>query len=150
MSMHTLRSLRLKFGLDPDSLAMAVDLSAEQYLLLENDNQEAEETLDLQQWSQLSAAFGQTLLDLVCKLELASEPAPGTEISPITFRELRDRVGIEAARSDGVEQLENRLGWEIRDFVRDPEDGWSRKLGFYRSLASEIGSDWRGILACYG
>jgi hypothetical protein len=146
MKPDSLTSLREACGLEIEAIALLVNLDPDEVTLLEADPEEALETLDLHQWIEWSTNLGLPLLELIASLDLC-DSGP---VKALTFKELRDSLGIIIASHGGVEAVEEEIGWELRTFIRNPEDGWSRKLIFFRSVAEVTGCDWRGILAAYG
>lgn len=145
--MHeNLGSLREERGIEIDALGLMLNLDPEAVLALEEDPLEALEVLELQQWAQWATLLDLPLIELLALLQLC----PTGTVTPMTFRELRDALGEVAAKGGGLEKIEELTGWELGDFIRDPEDGWSRKLPFFQAVSRVSGRDWRGIAAAYG
>lgn len=146
MKIENLATLRTARGLEPEAIALLINMEPEDVLRFEADPTSALEELDLHQWTQWAANLGLPLLELLATLKLCETGA----VVPVTFREWRDAIGVLASELGGLEAAEDRIGWDLADFVRDPEDGWSRKLIFFHSLAKAVGRDWRGVAAAYG
>jgi hypothetical protein len=145
MSYPQLRALREAAQLDLDNLALAMQIDPESMERCEASADEALDTLELQQWAAWAAQLGLPLIEMLAQAGLAE---PGS-VKALTFRELRDAVGDLAGREGSLHRVEERSGWELEAFIRDPEDGWTRKLGFFQSVAQTVGRDWRGIAAAY-
>ncbi len=146
MKTENLTSLRESRGLEPEAIALLINMEPDDVLRFEADPAAALEELDMHQWTQWSSNLGMPLLELLAMLKLCEI---GTVI-PVTFREWRDAIGVLVAELGGLEIAEERIGWDLADFIRDPEDGWSRKLIFFRSVAKAVGRDWRGVAGAYG
>lgn len=145
MSYPTLGQLRESAGLDAEDLAMVLHLDPETFASCESDAQEALETLELHQWATWAEQLQLPLLEMLAQAGLAS---PG-QVTPLTFREMRDALGDHIAHLGSLALAEEQTGWELESFIRDPEEGWARKLGFFQSIAKATGRDWRGIAAAY-
>lgn len=145
MSYPTLLQLRESIGLNAEDLAMAMHLDPETFASCESDIHEALETLELHQWATWAEELQLPLLEMLAQTGIAQ---PG-QVTPLTFRELRDALGDLIARLGNLTLAEEQTGWELESFIRDPEEGWARKLSFFQSLAQATGRDWRGIAAAY-
>jgi transcriptional regulator with XRE-family HTH domain len=141
-----LQSLREASGCSFEALALVLNVDAESIEAWESDLTDAADQLELQQWAAWASALGLTLIELLAQIGLC---APGA-VTPLTFQEFRDRVGALAGKMGSVHQVEELTGWELGEFIRNPEDGWSRKLGFFKSVAQVVGVDWRSVIASYG
>jgi hypothetical protein len=145
MSYPTFVQLRESIGLNAEDLAMAMHLDPETFASCESDFHEAIETLELHQWATWAEQLQLPLLEMLAQAGIAQ---PG-QVTPLTFRELRDALGDLIARLGSLALAEEQTGWELESFIRDPEEGWSRKLSFFQSLAQATGHDWRAIAAAY-
>jgi hypothetical protein len=145
MTFPKLRALREAAQLDIDSLALALQIDPDTMERCEASADEALDTLELHQWSAWAAQLDLPLIEMLAQAGLAEKGA----VKALTFRELRDALGELAGREGSLHRVEERSGWELEAFIRDPEDGWTRKLGFFQSVAQTVGRDWRGIAAAY-
>jgi transcriptional regulator with XRE-family HTH domain len=143
---NRLQSLREASGCGFDALALVMNVEPESVEAWETDLVDAVDQLELQQWAAWASALGLSLIEFLAQIGLC---VPG-KVHPITFQEFRDAIGNLAAGKGGLQAVEDETGWELGEFVRNPEDGWSRKLGFYKSVSKAAGLDWRSVIAAYG
>lgn len=140
-----LQSLREASGCSFEALALVLNVDSVTVEAWESDLADAVDQLELQQWAAWASALGLTLIELLAQIGLC---APGV-VAPMTFQEFRDHIGALAGKMGSVHQVEEVTGWELGEFIRNPEDGWSRKLGFFKSVAKAVGADWRSVIASY-
>lgn len=142
-----LSELRLSKGIAADVLAMELEWDLDDFTSLESDALALLENLELHQWTRLASALEMRLADLLVALDycdkLESKEAE-------TFQGFRDQIGNAVSRGMGIDALEEKSGWEIRSFLKAPQDGWNRKLSFFRDIGNVIGVDWRKLLNSYG
>lgn len=137
-----LKGLRLKAGLDPESLADQIGISTDWYLDLENEDGQVEETLDLEQIRKLALQLEVGLAQLLTGAPLP----PGTPA--LTFTELARAVRRRLEDETSLDDLEEKAGWELGALLKHPEqEGWGHHVPFFRDLCTALGLDWLGILA---
>jgi transcriptional regulator with XRE-family HTH domain len=136
-----LRALRLKAGLDAEGIADQIGLSPGWYEDLENEEGEAEQSLDLAQWRKLAI-----LLNVGMGFLITGAIVPD-EVPALSFLEVARSVRARLEHASGVEELEAKTGWDLGAFLKRPgEEGWDQRTPFFRDLCGEIGIDWRGVL----
>lgn len=139
-----LKALRLKAGLDPETLADQIGISPGWYEDLEREESQVEETLDLEQVRKLALQLNVGLAQLLTGAPLP----PGTPV--LTFTELARHLRRRLEEEVRLEDLEEKTGWELGAFLKHPEqEGWGHHIPFYRDVCATLGLDWLGILA-YG
>lgn len=141
-----LKALREKAGLDPETLADQVGISSAWFEDLERDDEELETSLDLEQVRKLALLVGSGISHLLTGAPLP----PGT--APLTFmdlaRKLKARIDEEADPASGLEAWEERVGWELRRFLKSPsQEGWGQRIRFFQDACRVLRMDWLGILA---
>ena len=135
-----LRALRQKAGLDPESLADQIGISAVWYADLETEAGEAENSLDLAQWRKLAVLLHVGMGFLITGAALADE------VAALSFQEVARRVRAYLEHAS-LETLESRTGWDLGAFLKRPgAEGWEQRAPFFRDLCRELGLDWRGVL----
>jgi hypothetical protein len=135
-----MRGARERLGLTPEAVASKMGLAAPWYYDLEAYPDEVFSTVSLAHLQVL----GQTL-----ELEPAKILVGGTS-SPIHRREFRDVVdGLERRmESEGLdaETLGERLGWDIRGVLADPQQLWNFNVTGLRDVCQGVGVDWLAVL----
>lgn len=133
--------MRDKAGLDAEGLADQIGVTADWYLNLENEEDELEASLDLSQILKLSQLLGVSMAFL-----LTGDPTDASG-PPLSFRDLAQGVRRHLEHSGSVEALEEKIGWDLSAFLKDPEaDGWDQRVPFLRDVCGEVGLDWRAVL----
>jgi hypothetical protein len=115
-------------------------LNAAWYADLEQHDDELASTLTLFQAMELASAVGVRLRDLV-----PESPAPD-ELIPLM--ELPDRIRAQMSR-DGIsiEQLEDRVGWELREFLDSPlRVAAELPIMFLQAIAAHLGINWLALV----
>jgi transcriptional regulator with XRE-family HTH domain len=136
-----LQDLRLKAGLEPETLADQIGISSAWYDDLEREDGELEQSLDLAQLRKLAV-----LLNVGLGFLLTGEIIPDA-VAPLSFQEVARRVRARLEHAPDVGALEEKVGWELGAFLKRPgEEGWEQRVPFFRDLAAELGLDWRGVL----
>jgi hypothetical protein len=114
---NQLMQLRESADCDFDALAAAMNVDAEDIETWERNPESAVEQLELRQWVAWAEALHLPLIEMLAQAGLCAKGA----VHPITFRELRDRIGELSARLGGLHCAEDLTGWELGEFVRNPE-----------------------------
>lgn len=136
-----LRALRLKAGLQPETLADQIGLSAAWYEDLETETGEAEDSLDLAQWRKLAVLLNAGMGFLITGAILPEE------IPALSFQEVARKVRARLEHAPGIDDLETRTGWDLGPFLKRPaQEGWEQRVPFFRDLCAVLGLDWRGVL----
>ena len=139
-----LRGARERLGLTLEEVANRMGLSARWYYDLEAYPDEVSSTVSLAHLQVL----GQTL---------GLEPATilvGETTSPTDRGGFRDVVdGLERRmKSEGLDAktLGERLGWDIRGVLADPEELWTFNVAGLRDVCLGVGVDWLAVLPRLG
>lgn len=136
-----LRALRLKAGLEPESLADQIGVSPAWYEDLERDPGALEDSLDLAQWRKLAVLLHAGMGFLVTGAIVPDD------VPALSFQEVARRVRAHLEHTPGVDDLEARTGWDLGAFLKRPgEEGWEQRVPFFRDLCGALGIDWRGVL----
>ena len=110
------------------------------YSDLEQRDDELASTLTIFKAMELASIFGVTLN------ELLDEPLVADE--RIALMELPDRI-IAHAKHEGisVEQLEERVGWELHEFLGSPVRlAAELPILFFQALAAALGINWLALV----
>jgi DNA-binding XRE family transcriptional regulator len=131
-----IRALRIRAGKSKVDIAQSLGLNAAWYDDVEQHDDELFASLTLFQAIQLAALLGVTLHDM---LEVRSAPdqrIPLVEL-PARITQHLEKVGM------SVEQLEEKLGWELRGFLAAPlQIAAEFPIAFFQSLADSLGVNW--------
>jgi transcriptional regulator with XRE-family HTH domain len=135
-----LRGARERLGLTPAEVASKMGLSAAWYHDLEAYQDEVFTTVSLAQLQELGQMLG-------------LEPATilvGDGTPPMDRKEYRYVVdGLQrrmASESLDAETLGERLGWDIRGLLEDPEELWKLNVTGLRDICQGVGIDWLAVL----
>ncbi len=143
-SADRLRSFRDRLHLSVEEVAAQIGVDATWYEDIEADSDLLEETLDFEQLKKLAV-----VLEISFTTLLTGEP-PGTPEPSFSLTELRAKVNRHLGEdAQARDELEERIGWDLTAFLRDAEEGWGYKAGFFRDLCSAIGLDWKHLLRRY-
>jgi hypothetical protein len=135
-----MRGARERLGLTPEEVASKMGLSASWYYDLEAYPDEVFATVSLAHLQVLGQTLG---------LEPAKILVGGTT-SPTDRRGFRDVVDglqrrMEAEGLD-AEALGERLGWDIRGVLADPQELWNFNVTGLRDVCQGVGVDWLAVL----
>jgi transcriptional regulator with XRE-family HTH domain len=135
-----MREARERLGLTPEQVASKMGLAVRWYHDLEAYPDEVFSTVSLTHLQIL----GQTL-GLEPAMILVGDAPP-----PMDRRGFRDVVDalerrMESERLD-AETLGERLGWEIRRVLADPEELWNFNVTGLRDVCQGVGVDWLAVL----
>ncbi len=139
-----LRTFRERMQLGAEAVAAQIGVDADWYTDMEADPEYLEESLDFEQVKKLSVVLEVSLTTL-----LTGDP-PDDPQGSFSLPELRAKVNRHLGEgSEAREELEERIGWDLTPFLRDAEEGWGYKPGFFRDLCSAMGLDWKKLLSRY-
>jgi hypothetical protein len=90
-------------------------------------------------------------MDLASILGVHLRDLLGDGASPeesISIAELPERINAHVARQGiSVEQFEDQVGWELRDFLSSPINGAAElPIVFLQAVASPLGIDWLSLV----
>jgi len=131
-----IRALRIRAGKSKVDIAQSLGLNAAWYDDVEQHDDELFASLTLFQAIQLAALLHVTLHDM-----LEVRPSPDQRIAlvelPERITQHLEKVGM------SVEQLEEKLGWELRGFLDAPlQIAAEFPIAFFQALAENLGLDW--------
>jgi transcriptional regulator with XRE-family HTH domain len=135
-----LRGARERLGLTPEEVASKMGLSAPWYYDLEAYPDEVSSTMSLAHLKILGQTLGLEPVTILV----------GDTTSPTARGGFRDVVnGLERRmKSEGLDAdtLGERLGWDIRGVLADPEALWEFNVVGLRDLCQGVGIDWLAVL----
>jgi transcriptional regulator with XRE-family HTH domain len=131
-----IRGLRIRAGKPKSEIAQSLGLNAAWYDDLEQRDDELVTSLTLFQAMELASLLGVKLHDI---FEVHSSPD-----EHIALVDLPARITQHVAREGiTVEQLEEKVGWELRRFLESPvQTAAECPIAFLQALAHGLGLDW--------
>lgn len=110
------------------------------YADLERHDDELVSTLTLFQAVHLASIFGVRLHELLDEI-----PVPEQRIA---LMELPDRIVAQTKREGiTVEQFEDNVGWELRDFLKSPvQIATELPILFLQAIAAALGINWLSLV----
>ena len=131
-----LRAYRIRAGKSQADLAKSLDLNIAWYADVESRDGELAATLTMFKAMELASILEVPLHELL--------DAPPVSGKSITLIELPDHI-LAYAKHAGitVEQLEEQIGWELRDFIARPIQGATElPIRFFQAVATLLGINW--------
>jgi transcriptional regulator with XRE-family HTH domain len=135
-----IRALRIRAGRSQAELAQAVGLNVAWYADLEIRDNELAATLTLFKAMELASVFAVPLHELLGEPTVAGDP--------IGLIDLPQRI-VDHAKNAGIsiEQLEERTGWELREFLDSPIlTAAHMPIAFFQAVASALGINWLSLV----
>ncbi len=131
-----IRGLRIRAGKPKGEIAQSLGLNAAWYDDLEQRDDELVSSLTLFQAMELASLLGVKLHDI---FEVRSSPD-----EHIALVDLPARITQHVAKEGiTVEQLEEKVGWELRGFLESPVHAAAETpIAFLQALAHGLGLDW--------
>ncbi len=135
-----LRALRIRAGKSQAGIAQSLGLNDAWYADLESGDDELAATLTMFKAMELASLLGVPLH------ELFDAPPPASE--RLSLVDLPERIVAHAKRSGkSVAQLEERIGWELRDYLRSPVQAAAElPILFFQAVAAELGINWLALV----
>jgi DNA-binding XRE family transcriptional regulator len=135
-----IRAMRIRAGKSQAEMAQRLGLNIAWYADLEARDDELTSTLTIFKAMELASIFGVTLPALL------DEPPVADEL--IALMELPDRILAHAKREGiSIEQLEERMGWELREFLGAPVQLAAEfPILFFQALAAALGINWLALI----
>ena len=135
-----IRSRRIRAGKSQNEVAQHLGLETVYYEDLEHQDDELISTLTLFQAMELASILDVGVHDL-----LSDRTRPDRRIA---LADLPARINAYVAREGlSIEQLEDELSWELRDFLRSPLKEADRlPIMFFQAIAARIGIDWLSLI----
>jgi transcriptional regulator with XRE-family HTH domain len=135
-----IRSYRVRAGKSPGEVAERLGLNAAWYGDLEQHDDELASTLTLFQAMELASILGVRLRDLL------SDRAPPDE--SISLVDLPSRIAAHVAREGiSIEQFEDEVGWELREFMTSPIKGAAElPILFLQAISAPLGINWLSLV----
>lgn len=135
-----IRALRIRAGKSQADMARRLDLNIAWYADLETRDEELASTLTMFKAMELASLLGVTLHELLDEPPVADEP--------IAFMDLPGRILAQAKREGlSVEQMEERVGWELRDFLDAPiASSAELPIQFFQAVAATLGINWLALV----
>jgi|GEM_PF-5790679 len=135
-----IRSRRQSLRLEPKEVAAALHLSEGAYREIETVEDELCDSLEFSTAVELARVLNTKLLNLM------GEEFDYGQGGRISFEEVRELI-IEKLEMSELHQDE--LSWDIDKFLDEPEVAFQYPIFFLKLLASEVGFDWRAVVANY-
>jgi transcriptional regulator with XRE-family HTH domain len=135
-----IRAFRIRAGKSQADVARMLDLNIAWYADLEARDEEFASALTMFKAMELAAILGVPLHELV------DEPAYADQ--PLALIDLPQRIVAHAAREHiSLEQLENRVGWELREFIAAPvQSAAEMPIEFFQAVAAALGINWLALV----
>lgn len=135
-----IRALRIRAGKSQAGMARRLGLNIAWYADLESRDEELASTLTMFKAMELASLLGVTLHELLDEPPVADEP--------IGFMDLPGRILAQAKREGlSVEQMEERVGWELRDFLDAPiASAAELPIQFFQAVAATLGINWLALV----
>ncbi len=134
-----IRALRVKAGKSQAQIAKRLELNPAWCADLERHDDELASTLTMFKAMELASILGVSLYDLL------EEPRAAESIALV---ELPDRLIAHAKREGlSVEQLGDRIGWELREFIDAPvQSAAELPILFFQAVAAALGINWLALV----
>ena len=131
-----IRAYRIRAGKSQADLAKSLDLNIAWYVDVESRDGEFAATLTMFKAMELASILEVPLHELL--------DAPPVTGKGMTLIELPDHI-LAYAKYAGVsvEQMEEQIGWELRDFLARPIQGATElPIRFFQAVATLLGINW--------
>ena len=135
---NRLREARPKTGLTPEAVGEKVGLGVNWYRDLEGHDSDLSCNISLAHFSVLCGVVGITPKDLLFGPDA---PTIRTEVS---FTELVDALKLKADDLS-VADLSEKVGWEVKDLLMDPQELWNFTIDGVRDLCNFAGIPWTSL-----
>jgi len=135
-----IRAYRIRAGKSQADIAKTLDINIAWYADLESRDGELAATLTLFKAMELASILGVPLHELLDEPPYAGEP--------IALMELPEHI-LTYAKQTGisVEQLEERTGWDLREFLASPLQAAAElPLEFFQAIAAQLGINWLALI----
>lgn len=135
-----IRYHRVRSGKSPSEVATQLGLNDAWYHDLEHHDGELASTLTLFQAIELAHALGTQLHSLLGEVDIPEDR--------LALMELPQKIRAHLA-STGVtlEQFEEQVGWELRDFLESPAKACAESpIIFLQALAAHLGINWLSLV----
>ena len=131
-----IRAYRIRAGKSQADLAKSLDINIAWYADLESRDDELAATLTMFKAMELASMLGVKLHEL-----LGAPPITG---KGMTLIEVPDHILAYAKHAGiSVAQLEEQIGWELRNFIAHPIQGATElPIRFFQTVATLLGIDW--------
>jgi transcriptional regulator with XRE-family HTH domain len=135
-----IRAFRIRAGKSQADVARKMDLNIAWYADLETRNEEFASTLTMFKVMELASILGVPLHELLDEPVFAGDRLALIDLPQhIVAHADRERISIE--------QLENRVGWELREFIAAPVQSASEMpIEFFQAIAATLGISWLALL----
>lgn len=135
-----IRNRRICAGKSQADAAKHLGINDAWYGDLERSDDELASTLTLFQAIELASFLGTSLRDLVGETDPPHEP--------VSLLDLPSRITAHVARNgESIEQFEDEVGWEIRDFLQSPlQVAAESPVMFLQAVAAPLGVDWLSLV----
>lgn len=135
-----IRGLRIRAGKSQAEMSQLLGLNPAWYSDLEKRDDELASTLTIFKAMELASIFGVTLHELLDEPPVAHER--------IALTELPERIIAHAKREGiSVEQLEERVGWELHEFLGSPlQLAAEFPILFFQALSAALGINWLALV----
>ncbi len=135
-----IRSRRQSLRLELKEVAEALHLSEVAYREIEREEDELCDALEFSTAVKLARVLNTKLLDLI------GEEFDYVQGGRISFDEVRELI---MEKMELSEIHPDELSWDIDEFLEEPETALKYPIFFLKLLASEVGFDWRAVVANY-
>lgn len=133
-----LEAIRKRLGLEPFDVASSSGISLAAYNDLEWHN-DLNDCIALADLKRLCSALNARMSDLFSEA--------GSPQEHITFEEIKRKVQDHLTTHHlELSIFEDNIGWELTEFMENPEAAWRWNINGLRDLCSALGIDWLSAL----
>ena len=137
---------RQRAGMSPVEVAGRLGLSSAEYADLEAYDDEAFTSISIEMVCRLADLLGVAPFLLVVPPGASVQPP-----TPVATARLASSLDSQMReRSEQLETLSTRLGWDVEEILSDPRSTWRVcNLDCLQDLCGSVGLSWLGVLAAW-
>ncbi len=135
------RQARERLGLSVDQVMERLGMSGTEYQDVETHDDEVFTSLSVKEIAALAGMFKMSVSEMLFGSQTAGQA------TPVPYAEIARRLE-ELARSESItmDELGDRVGWELDPIVRNPEALGDLNIPGLRDICKALGLDWLPIL----
>jgi transcriptional regulator with XRE-family HTH domain len=135
---ENIRLARTRAGLEPAAVAAAVGLNKPWYYDVEAYDYEVTDNISLRKLAAIARTLGTTVPEIIDGAR-TSVPVAKQSLAELA----RARMASEAMTVDAYSE---RIGWDIRPVLANPEQVWEYPFCMLAALCADLGADWRAFI----
>ncbi len=133
--------LRLARGLKAEDIAKKLDISIHTYHDLESYDDELTSVLTLEEAFTLASLLQTTLKELIL-----GEKGKETHQEK-NFPQLVEEINLYMSQNNfTLDQLEDNSGWNLTEFMDNPNTAWDKPIFFLQDIAKSINTNWENYI----